>query len=48
MTLPARPDEDDPPPPHAEDPPSAMVWIIAGCALVLVYVAALAVLHPTT
>jgi hypothetical protein len=47
MTTPARHDEDDLPPPHAEDPPSPMVWIIAGCALVLVYVAALALLHPS-
>ena len=47
MTLPPRPDEDDLPPPPAEDPPGALVWIIAGCSLVLIYVAALAVLHPS-
>ena len=46
MTLPARLDEDDTPPPPAEDPPSLTVWAIAGCALVLIYIAALALLRP--
>ena len=46
MTLPARPERDDTPPSHTDDPPSAIVWMIAGCALVLVYVAALALLRP--
>ena len=46
MTLPTRPDDNDLPPPDASDPPGAMVWIIAGCILVLVYVAALALLRP--
>jgi hypothetical protein len=47
MSPPARPDEDDLSPPPAEDPPGAMVWIIAGCILVLAYVAALALLRPS-
>ncbi len=46
MTQPARPDQDDTPPSHTDDPPSAVVWAIAGCVLVLVYVAALALMRP--
>jgi hypothetical protein len=47
MTPPARPDKDNPPPPHSEDSPGVMVWLIAGCVLILVYVMALALLHPS-
>jgi hypothetical protein len=47
MAQPICPDaDDDLPPPAVEDPPGAMVWVIAGCTLVLVYVAALALLRP--
>ncbi len=46
MTLQARPDENDLPPPRQDDPPSVIVWTIAGCALVLAYVAVLALLRP--
>ena len=46
MTLPTPPDENDPPSQPAEDPPGAMVWMIAGCALVLAYIALLALLRP--
>jgi hypothetical protein len=47
-TAPIRPDDDDPPPQSAEDtPPSVTIWAIAGCALVLAYVAVLVLLRPT-
>ena len=46
MTLPARLDQDDAPPPPAEDPPSILAWMIAGGALVLAYIAALALMRP--
>lgn len=47
MTPPVRPDQNDPLPPPAEDSPGVLVWMIAGGALVLVYIAVLALLHPT-
>ena len=47
MALPARPDEDGLPTPRGDDPPSLLVWAIAGCALVLTYIAVLALLAPT-
>jgi len=45
MTLPARPDADDPTPP-VDDGYGVVMWMIAGCALILVYVATLALLRP--
>lgn len=39
-------DEDDLPPAAERGPPGAAVWVIVGCALVLAYVAALALLRP--
>jgi hypothetical protein len=46
MTLPDRPDEDDLPPRERENGPGAAVWMIAGCAVVLIYVAVLGLLRP--
>jgi len=46
MSPPACPDQDDLPPPNADEPPGLTVWAIAGCALALVYVIALALLQP--
>jgi hypothetical protein len=46
MAQPARPDENDSPPPPTEDPPGAMVWAIAGFALVLAYVGFLVLMRP--
>jgi hypothetical protein len=46
MSLPARPDPDDLPPPNADESPGVMVWVIAGCVLVLAFVAVLALLRP--
>ncbi len=40
-------DEDDLPPAAEQDPPGATVWIVAGCVLVLSFIAALALLHPS-
>jgi len=47
MTLPDRPHDDKPPSTGGEDAPGAAAWLIAGCALVLVYVAVLALLRPS-
>jgi hypothetical protein len=46
MTQPARPDEDDPSPPTAEAAPGALVWTIAGCTLILAYIAVVILLRP--
>ncbi len=39
MTEPVRPDEDELPLPPSQDPPGVMAWAIAGCTLILAYVA---------
>jgi hypothetical protein len=46
MIQPTHRDEDDPIPRPADDPPGVVVWAITGCALVLAYVALLALLRP--
>jgi hypothetical protein len=47
MSQPACPDEDDLPPPREKLPPSVLVWTLAGFAVVLAYVALLALLRPS-
>jgi hypothetical protein len=42
----SRPDPDDLPPPRGEEQPGLAVWAIAGGALILAYVLALALLRP--
>ncbi len=46
MPPPARPDLNDMPPTSDDDQPGPTLWMIAGCALVLIYVAILALLRP--
>jgi hypothetical protein len=43
---PAQPEPNDLPPAGEDKQPGPAIWMIAGCALVLVYIAILALLHP--
>jgi hypothetical protein len=45
MTPPGR-DDDDLPPPAVKSPAGVITWAIAGCVLVLVYIAALVLMSP--